>query len=154
MNETENIAYDINGMFTVEESNREDTSMLVPAGEYAFTIVRKKIEQTNGNPPKIPPHTKVAFMLELDTPEGAFRKWDELHFYKKCMWKVHELAVAIGHCTPDATAFSIDWNHFEACTGRVQVKVEDYKAKDGTTKQRNTFKYLPPQAAKEEEVPF
>ncbi len=28
MNETENIAYDINGMFTVEENNREDTSQI------------------------------------------------------------------------------------------------------------------------------
>ena len=151
----ENQVYDINGTFTVEENQRDDTSMIVPAGEYAFTIIRKKIEQVNGVPNKIPPHTKVAFMLELITPEGNFRKWDELHFYKKCMWKVHELAVSIGHCTPEATAFQIDWNQFEACEGRVQVKVEDYTAKDGTTKQRNAFKYLPPATNQEqEEEPF
>jgi hypothetical protein len=42
----ENTVYDINGMFEVEASNYEDTSMLVPAGEYNFTILRKKIEKT------------------------------------------------------------------------------------------------------------
>ena len=151
----ENTVYDINGMFEVEASNYEDTSMLVPAGEYNFTILRKKIEKNNGVPGKIPPHTRVSFMIELDTPDGRFCKWDDLHFYKKCMWKVHDLALAIGHCTADATAFQVDWNHFEASTGRVQVKIEDYKAKDGTTKQRNAFKYLPPKKAPaEEEAPF
>lgn len=131
----------------------EETSTVVPEGRYLFRILKMKREQVNATE-KMPRHVNIRFMMLLETADGeAGRVWDNLRMYKKWLWKYSQVAKSIGHTPRESSDIVIDWNRFEGSTGLLEATVGDFKKRDGTVVQQNSFKFLPKEGVADEDIP-
>lgn len=146
----ENAPIGMDENFSVEYDN---STKLIPDGEYLFKIIsmkREQIEKTD----TMPSHINIKFQIKIENADGVVgTAWDNIRMYMKWAWKFAELAKSIGDTPPNSQTCRINWNSFIGAEGRVKVSQKDWKRRDGTSEKQNVFKYLLP-AAPSGDQPF
>lgn len=129
-----------------EEAN-VNPFVILPDGEYPFTVTALERGYYEGNPEKgKKPCLKAMLMIEVDGGEHGTAYVKENIFVKpENAWKIKQFFVSIGLVREDAERFIPQWNSIVGCVGRCRTRKHQFKAKNGDMVDTNDIKkFLPP----------
>lgn len=126
----------------------ESDFILLPEGEYSFTVTKLERKIYDGNSDKIPngaPYAEVT--CEVVGKEGKTNVIERLYLMKKFTWKLTQFFTSIGQPTVIGQAFSPNWSTVLGSQGQAKLEVNSYTGRDGNKKQNNRIKeFLKPTA--------
>jgi hypothetical protein len=128
---------------------QENEFVVLPEGEYQFTVTGFERKNYDGNSDKIPNGTPYAELsLEFTGNEGKTTVTERLYLLKRLSWKLTEFFGSIGQNPVNGQAFNPNWNTVLGSTGRAELVVNSYKNKDGQDRKNNRVKkFLKPAEA-------
>ena len=116
----------------------ESSFILLPAGEYDFTV--KKFERArHPGSEKLPPCNKAVLTLTVHAPQGEVDLTHNLFLHTKCEGILCDFFTCIGQ-RGRGEKLNMDWNRVIGAGGRCKVDVRDWTARDGSVKQSNEIK--------------
>ena len=116
----------------------ESSFILLPAGEYDFTV--KKFERArHPGSEKLPPCNKAVLTLTVHAPQGDVDLTHNLFLHTKCEGILCDFFTCIGQ-RGRGEKLTMDWNRVIGASGRCKVDVRDWAARDGSVKQSNEVK--------------
>lgn len=123
------------------EQQKENDFILLPDGEYTFTIKKFEKDQyvakPNGTMPSCPV-AKLQLLVKTDEGEAAyFREYLFLHAGNK--WKLFQFFTCLGLRKHGDGTKKMPWDSVEGATGRALIGTRKYK-QDGEEKTTNTVK--------------
>lgn len=126
---------------------QENEFVVLPEGEYQFTVTGFERKNYDGNSDKIPNGTPYAELsLEFTGNEGKTTVTERLYLLKRLSWKLTEFFGSIGQNPVNGQAFNPNWNTVLGSTGKAELVVNSYKNKDGQDRQNNRVKkFLKPE---------
>ncbi len=133
------------GVYDWDSTIRQDSSfVLLPAGDYRFTIEKFERARHNGSP-KIPPCPKAIVTFRVYAPDGKSMLISENYFLCQNMeWKLSEFFASIGLKQKDEQ-IRMQWTpELIGKSGVCKVYVDNYKDNDGNDKQSNKIRSLYP----------
>ena len=123
------------------EQQKENDFILLPDGEYTFTVKKFEKDQYVAKPDaKIPscPVAKLQLLVKTDEGEAAyFREYLFLHAGNK--WKLFQFFTCLGLRKHGDGTKQLPWDSVEGATGRALIGTRKYK-QDGEEKTTNTVK--------------
>jgi len=120
-----------------DEISKEDSFVLLPEGDYNFTVESYERARHNGSE-KIPPCNKAIVKIRVCSSEGDVTLQHTLLLHTKMEWKLSEFFLAIGQKKP-GEPLRMNWNQVPGSTGRLSLYIDTYK-KDGKEYQNNKIK--------------
>ncbi|WP_373790635.1 hypothetical protein [Jeotgalibaca porci] len=133
-NENEFLGWDTG--FIAEES----TFVLLPAGEYQFTVTgmeRKIYDGKSQNIPNGAPYAELS--IKISGEAGSTTIKERLYMMKKFQWKLTEFFSAIGQTPVIGQPFNPNWSLVVGSQGRAKVEINNYISK-GEERQNNQIK--------------
>lgn len=131
----------------------ESSFVLLPAGEYPFTVTGFDRQNFDGSD-KVPPCKMAVLHLAVDGGEQGVANVDErLFLHTTMMWKLSEFFTTIGQLQKDGSV-RMNWNAVPGSTGRVKLSVNQYKSKNGEDRTNNRVEhFLPPEQSGQAAAP-
>lgn len=131
----------------------ESSFVLLPAGEYPFTVTGFDRQNFDGSD-KVPPCKMAVLHLAVDGGDQGTANVDErLYLHTSMMWKLSEFFTAIGQLQKDGSV-RMNWNAVPGSTGRVKLSVNQYKNKKGEDRTNNRVEhFLPPEQSGQAAAP-
>lgn len=109
----------------IEDDGQDQDWVLLPPGNYDFTVEELEKTQTNGSE-KLPPCNCAVLTLKIQHPDGTTnRVWDRLYLVKKMEWKLSGFFRAIG-VKQHGESVTMDWNAVPGATGRCKIEIHEY----------------------------
>lgn len=141
-----------------EEISNEGGYVLLPEGDYPFTIVKMERARYEGSA-KVAPCRMAKLTIELhggDKGEGSVTV--RLFLLSRFQWKIAELFISLGLARPDDETVRMQWDKVEGATGLCHVSVREYTKQSGphageTGQSNEITKFLPPPAPKAAPAP-
>lgn len=121
----------------------ESNFVLLPAGEYPFTVTGFDRQNFDGSA-KVPPCKMAVIHLAVDGGDLGTADVDErLYLHTSMLWKLSEFAVGIGQMEPvEGAAVRINWNAVPGSAGRVKLAVNKYTNKNGEERTNNRVEHF------------
>ena len=122
----------------------ESSFILLPAGEYPFTVTGFDRQNYDGSE-KIPACKMAVLHLAVDGGGQGVANVDErLYLHTSAMWKLSEFFVSIGQLQKDG-AVRMNWNAVPGAVCTVKLSVNKYSNKKGEERTNNRVEhFLPP----------
>lgn len=124
-----------------DEISQESSFVLLPAGEYEFTVdhyVRKRYQGGK--------NMCACNMAELHLTVDGTTIIDNLYLNSKAEWRLSQFFIGIGQ-KKKGVPFRPNWNAVPGSRGRLKLGVRTWKGNDGTERQSNEvneyFEYDP-----------
>ena len=125
------------------EISHEDEFILLPEGEYDFTVTKFDRSKHNGSA-KIKPCLKAVVTLSVDTDKGPVEIVENFLITKSLEWKLCQFFTCLGmrkHGEP----YQMNWNGIFGKKGRAKIVVNKWKNDQGEERQNNRVeKFLEP----------
>lgn len=126
-----------------DEIERESSWILLPEGDYRFTV-EKLVRARHPGSDKIPPCNKAIVSLRVFDGKGnSVLITENLFLHTSMEWKLSEFFASIGMKQKGEKA-RMNWNEVYNKSGVCRVKIHNYKKKDGSDGQTNQFDKLYP----------
>lgn len=127
----------------IEDDGNSQDWVLLPAGEYEFTVEELEKSWFDGSD-NLPPCNMAVLTLKVKHPDGTTnRVWDRLFLVKKMEWKLSSFFRSIG-VKQHGSSVTMDWNAVEGATGRCKIVIDTYNG----SKSNKVKSYLDPVATK------
>ena len=124
----ENDAYEGFDAVIGEEAD-EGGFVILPDGEYPFTVTKMDKERFSGSE-NISPCWLAIVTLQVDGGElGRANVFHRLYMVKKQAWKVKQLFVGVGLVDKDAKSFAPPWNQLIGASGVVKLGHHEHNGK-------------------------
>ena len=120
------------------EINNEDAFVLIPEGDYYFTVEKFERGTFDGSD-KLPPCKKAIVTLKIHAADTDILITENFLLVSSLEWKLSSLFLAVGmkkHGEP----LRMNWAQLPGRTGRCRVYIDKYKKKDGTEGEANKIK--------------
>lgn len=114
--------------------------ILLPAGDYDFTVTEFERQRHNGSE-KLPPCNKAVVSLKFETPEGTTTIKHNLFLHTKTEGMICAFFTAIG-LRKKGEKFTMDFNAAVGMTGRAKVSVREWTNDKGEKLTFNDIKKL------------
>lgn len=121
-----------------DEIERESDFVLLPAGDYDFTVKGFERVRYEGSD-KLPPCNKAIVSIEIDSPEGTATIKHNLYLHSKCEGLLSAFFIGIGQ-KKHGEKLRMNWNSVIGAKGRCKVGIRTWKNKDGDDMQSNEIK--------------
>lgn len=119
-----------------DEIQQESSFILLPEGDYRFTVEKFDRARHNGSD-KIPPCNKAILHFRVFSPDGSSVLLQEnLFLHTKMEWKLSEFFASIG-MKQKGQAARMNWQEVNGKSGICHVKIRNYDKKDGGVGQAN-----------------
>lgn len=126
-----------------DEIQAESSFILLPEGNYRFTVEKFERARHSGSP-KIPPCNKaIVHICVSDNAGNSTTIRENLFLHTTMEWKLSEFFASIGMKNKGEKA-RMDWGSVYGKTGVCHVKIEEYKKNDGSTGTKNSIDKLYP----------
>lgn len=136
------------------EQQKENDFILLPNGEYDFTIKKFEKDQYTAKPDsKIPscPVARVHLLVKTDDGDAAYFR-ENLFLHAGNKWQLFQFFTCLGLRKHGDGTKKMPWDSVEGASGRALIGQRKYK-KDGEEKTYNTVKkWLDPKDAEEAPV--
>lgn len=128
---------------------KDDEFELLPAGTYDFTVESFERARFDGSDKMSPcPQANLTLVLRDPISGKEGRVFDTLYLNAKAEWKLSQFFTGIGQ-KKKGEPLKMDWNQVPGASGRLELGVNNYTKKDGTSGQNNRVgKYLPKEQKK------
>ena len=124
-----------------EISNDGRESILLPEGDYVFTVVDSERGWQDSSA-KIPNGCNKAILkLELDTAEGAVQITENLLLLRSMEWKTAAFFRSIGQKKHGET-MKPKWNEVKGSQGIAHINQREYTGNDGQKRKANNVAYF------------
>ena len=123
------------------EQQKENDFILLPDGEYTFTVKKFEKDQYVAKPDsKIPscPVAKLQLLVKTDEGEAAYFR-ESLFLHAGNKWQLFKFFTCLGLRKQGDGTKKMPWDSVEGATGRALIGTRKYK-KDGEEKITNTVK--------------
>jgi len=120
---TEGAALDWNS-----EIEKESEFVLLPEGEYDFTVVNMERQRHEGSE-KMSACPVAKLSLRVESPHGAATIFDRLFLHTKAEWKISAFFGAIGQ-KKHGEKLKMDWQKVVGSKGRAKFGVRQYNGRD------------------------
>ncbi len=123
----------------------ESSFILLPAGEYPFTVTGFDRQNFDGSE-KIPACKMAVLHLAVNGGDKGMANVDErIYLHTSVMWKLSEFFVSIGQLQKDGSAH-MNWNAVPGAAGTVKLSVNKYTNRKGEERTNNRVEhFLPPE---------
>lgn len=121
-----------------DEIEKESDFVLLPAGDYDFTVKGFERARYEGSD-KLPPCNKAIVSIEIDSPEGTATIKHNLYLHSKCEGLLSAFFIGIGQ-KKHGEKLRMNWNSVIGAKGRCKVGIHTWKNKDGDDMQSNEIK--------------
>lgn len=121
-----------------DEIEKDSSFVLLPAGDYDFTVTDFERARHNGSA-KLPPCNKAVVTLTINSPEGTAAIKHNLFLHTKTEGMLCAFFTAIGQ-RKHGERLRMNWNTVIGATGRATVSVRDWTDNNGNTRQSNDIK--------------
>lgn len=119
-----------------DEIQQESSFILLPEGDYRFTVEKFDRARHNGSD-KIPPCNKAILHFRVFSPDGnSVLLQENLFLHTKMEWKLSEFFASIG-MKQKGQAARMNWQEVNGKSGICHVKIRNYDKKDGGIGQAN-----------------
>lgn len=126
-----------------DEIQQESSWILLPDGDYKFTVEKFNRARHNGSE-KVPPCPKAIVSFRVFDGKGNSTLITENLFLHTSMeWKLSEFFASIGMKQKGEKA-RMNWNEVYGKSGVCHVKIHNYKKKDNSDGQKNQINKLYP----------
>ena len=124
------------------EQQKENDFILLPDGEYTFTIKKFEKDQyvakPNGTMPSCPV-AKLQLLVKTDDGEAAYFR-ESLFLHAGNKWQLFQFFTCLGLRKHGDGTKKMPWDSVEGATGRALIGKRKYKSSDGEEKTTNTVK--------------
>ena len=123
------------------EQQKENDFILLPDGEYTFTVKKFEKDQYVAKPDaKMPscPVAKLQLLVKTDEGEAAYFR-ENLYLHAGNKWQLFKFFTCLGLRKHGDGTKKMPWDSVEGATGRALIGTRKYK-KDGEEKTINTVK--------------
>lgn len=117
-----------------DEISQESSFVLLPAGDYEFTVEHYQRKRYNGGPKMC-----ACNMAELHLTVDGEDITDNLYLNSKAEWRLSQFFLAIGQ-KKKGVPFRPNWNAVPGARGRLKLGIRTWKANDGSERQSNEVK--------------
>ena len=124
------------------EQQKENDFIVLPDGEYEFTIKKFEKDQYVAKPDaKIPscPVAKLQLLIKTEDGEAAYFR-ESLFLHAGNKWQLFQFFTCLGLRKHGDGTKKMPWDSVEGATGRALIGKRKYKASDGEEKTTNTVK--------------
>ncbi len=111
-----------------DEIEKDSGFVLLPAGEYVFTVKEFERARFNGSE-KMPACNQAKLKLEVATDKGIALINHNLFLHSRTEGMVSAFFVAIGQKTP-GEKLKMNWQKVIGAQGRAKVGIKEYNGKD------------------------
>lgn len=126
-----------------DEIQQESSFMLLPEGDYRFTVEKFDRARHSGSE-KIPPCNKAIVSFRVFDGKGnSVLITENLFLHTSMEWKLSEFFASIGMKQKGEKA-RMNWNEVYGKSGVCHVKIRSYKKKDGSDGRANQIDKLYP----------
>ena len=123
------------------EQQKENDFVLLPKGDYDFTVKKLEKDYYNAKPDsKIPscPVARVHLIIKTEEGDAAYFR-ESLFLYSGNKWQLFQFFTCLGLRRHGDGTSKMPWDDVEGSTGRATIGQRDYM-KDGEKKTCNTVK--------------
>lgn len=140
---TEKLSWDsaLNETEAVEQQ-KENDFILLPEGEYNFTVKKFEKGQYVAKPnAQIPscPVAQLQLLVKTDDGDAAYFR-ENLFLHSGNKWQLYQFFTCLGLRKHGDGSTDMPWDSVEGATGRALIGKRKYKSKDGEEKTTNTVK--------------
>lgn len=141
-----------------EISNESGGFVLLPEGDYPFTVTKMERARYEGSA-KVQPCRMALLTVALHGGSlGDGSTTVRLFLLEKFQWKIAELFVSIGLAKPEDETLRMQWDRVQGATGLCHVAVREYTKQSGpnagqTGQSNEITRFLPPPAPKAAPAP-
>lgn len=129
-----------------DEIERESDFVLLPEGDYNFTVTAFERARHEGSE-KLPPCKKAIVTLTIDAPEGKAAIKHNLFLHQRCEGLLSQFFIGIGQ-KKHGEPLKMDWTRVVGAGGRCKIGIRNWTDKDGNPHQSNEVKkFYEPEAA-------
>lgn len=121
-----------------EISKESDEFILLPAGDYDFTVSDFERARHAGST-KLPPCNKAIITLKIETPEGTAYVKHNLFLHTKTEGMLSAFFIAIGQ-KKHGEPLRMNWSTVIGSKGRCKVDVREWTGNDGEVRKSNEIK--------------
>lgn len=128
-----------------DEIEQESQYVLLPEGEYNFTVAAMERERFEGSE-KMGPCNMAILTLAITNPKtgSPVSVTDRLYLNSKAEWKLSQFFISIGQ-KKHGEKLKPDWSKVPLSEGRCKIKIHKYTDRDGNGKEINQVgSYLEP----------
>lgn len=132
-----------------DEISRESNFVIIPEGDYDFTVVSFERGRHEGSD-KLPPCNKAILTLKIDLPDGTTQNMTHnLFLHSKTEGLLSAFFTCIGQ-KKKGEPLRMNWNAVIGARGRCKISIRNWKNKNGEDMQSNDIKkfYEPESNAK------
>jgi hypothetical protein len=123
-----------------DEIQEESSFILIPEGEYKFTV--EKVERGNyDGSDKIPPCKKAIVTFIVHAPEGDVRINENYFLCYSQEWKLSQLFLSVG-LKKHGEKLRMNWTGLPGLSGFCKVYIDTYSKKNGGEGQSNKIDKL------------
>jgi len=137
-----------NSKYTMTFEVEEQGYVLLPPGEYDFTIDSVDYGDYNGST-KIPPCGMVTVNLHVDTDKGRAFLSNRFYICKECSGLIAAFMKSIGDLKDGQKTFTPDWDHIQGKTGIVKTSQREYQG----NMYNQVDRFLPPKKKPQQAKP-
>lgn len=125
------------------EITKDDEYELLPEGTYSFKVESLERARFNGSE-KMSACNQANLTLILTGQDGKQHKvFDTLFLHSKAEWRLSQFFTSIGQ-KKKGEPLKMNWNLVPGSSGKLELKINRYTKKDGSTGENNKVdKYLP-----------
>lgn len=128
----------------VREVSDDGGFTLLPAGTYAFEVLKIERERFEGSD-KMAACPRAKVTLNVWTDQGWAPVSDRLMLNTKMAWRIARFFEGLGfERDPQTGSVRIDWNEAVGKQGYVKIKVREYESKGETRQANDIDAYLKP----------
>lgn len=123
------------------EQKMEKHFVLLPKGDYDFTVKKLEKDYYNARPDsKIPscPVAHIHLLIKTDEGDAAYFR-ENLYLHGGNKWQLFQFFICLGLRKHGDGMKKMPWDDVEGCTGRATIGQRDY-TKDGEKRTFNTVK--------------
>ncbi len=124
------------------EQQKENDFVLLPDGEYDFTIKKFEKDFYTAKPDaKVPscPVAKISLLIKDDEGNASYVK-ESLFLHAGNKWQLFQFFTCLGLRKHGDGTKKMPWDSVEGATGRALIGKRKYKSSDGEEKTTNTVK--------------
>ena len=121
-----------------DEIKRESDFVLLPEGDYDFTVTGFERARHEGSE-KLPPCKKAIVTLTIDAPEGKVSIKHSLFLHQRCEGLLSQFFIGIG-LKKRGEPLKMDWTRVVGASGRCKLGVRNWTDKYGNPQQSNEVK--------------
>lgn len=136
-----------------DEISRDNEFILLPEGEYAFTVTKMERGYFNGSA-KMSKCNKAELTIKVSTPDGkSTTVTHNLFLHRKCEGLLCAFFTSIGQRKHGET-LRPNWQAVVGASGRCKVGIHEWTGNDGQTRQSNEItRFLEPAAGVQQTAP-